>query len=292
VHGIHDDAQVTTARDVAKILNAAMENEQFAQLFCTINYTVPATNRSAARNLITGNYLISNENKDSVRIYYDGRVTGGRTGVANDGTRCIATTAESGELSVISVVLGAKSVYHEDGYSVSVFGGYNETSKLLDHTFDGHRSGQVISKDQAIVQCRVINGDSMVVLGSDRSVYTMLPEGFETKQLDYRYSHSGESFHAPIEKGTVLSKLEIWNGQQCIAQADLYAMNGVGEITDYIKEQAPTVEDHLGLTIFLTVILSLAGAAGILVLIRYILANLHYGTRKRPGRRKSYRRSR
>lgn len=291
VHGIHDDAQVTTARDIAKILNVALENEQFSELFCTVNYTVPATNRSAARNLVTGNYLISNENKDSVRIYYDGRVTGGRTGVAEDGSRCIATTAESGELSVITVVLGAASKYHEDGYSVSVFGGYNETSKLLDYTFDGHRSGQIVSKDQAIVQCRVINGDSMVVLGSDRSVFTMLPEGFTTDQLDYRYSHTGENFYAPIEKGTVLSKLEIWNGTQCIAQTDLYAMNSVDDIADYIKEQAPTTEDNLALTIVLVILLSLVGAAGVLIVIRYTLAKLPSGSRKR-GKRKSIRRSR
>lgn len=292
VHGIHDDAQVTTARDVARILKAAMENQQFAELFCTVNYTVPATNRSAARYLVTGNYLISNENKDSVQIYYDGRVTGGRTGVADDGTRCIAATAESGELSVISVVLGSTSKYHNDGYSVSVFGGYNETSRLLDYTFDGNRSGQIISKDQAVTQCRVINGDSMVVLGSDRSVFTMLPEGFTTQQLDYRYSHTGENFHAPIEKGDVISKLEIWNGTQCIAQADLYAMNSVDDITNYIKEQAPTADSNLALTIFLTVVLSLLAAAALLVVIRYALANLHSGPRKRSNSRRSHRRGR
>lgn len=290
VHGIHNDLQVTTARDMAKILDAAMDNESFAELFGTVNYTVPATNMSAVRNLVTGNYMISNENKDSVQIYYDGRVTGGRTGVTEDGLRCIAVSAEQGELSVISIVAGCESVYEDDGYTVRVYGGYNETELLLDHTFDGNRSGLIISKDQAMLQCRVINGDSMVVLGSDRSVYAMLPEGFRSEQLDFRYSHTGESFHAPIEKGAVVSQLEIWNGGQCIAQAELYAMNSVGDISDYIKEQAPTAEDNLALTIFLAVVLSLLGAFGILVLTRYILANLHSGVGKRGKKGTSHRR--
>ena len=60
-HGLHDPMQITTARDTAKILDYAMQNEVFREIFSSAEYTGPATNKSAERYLITGNYLMSME---------------------------------------------------------------------------------------------------------------------------------------------------------------------------------------------------------------------------------------
>ena len=87
VHGLHDDMQYTTARDMARILAKAMENEDFCHAFGSTYYKVPATNMSAERSVSTGNYLMNNG--DDVQIYRDTRVTGGRTAVTSTGYRSI-----------------------------------------------------------------------------------------------------------------------------------------------------------------------------------------------------------
>ena len=56
VHGLHDDDQYTTARDIAKILAVASENTLFMDVFSAVEYDMPATNKTDARNLVSGNY--------------------------------------------------------------------------------------------------------------------------------------------------------------------------------------------------------------------------------------------
>ncbi len=220
-HGL-DGAQYTTARDAARILSAAMENEQFAALFGTVYYDVPATNKSVQRNLSSGNYLM-----DAESIYYDSRVTGGRTGMMDSGARCIASVAERDKMRLVTVVLGAKSIYQDDGYTVRIIGGYRETSKLLDMGFEGFQPVQIFSENQAFLQRSVDGGDADVVIGPQTAASAILPVGIKQSDLVYRYTDVPGGLQLPVDKGALQSVVEVWHGNVCVAQADLYALNGV-----------------------------------------------------------------
>lgn len=222
VHGLYHKQQVTTARDTAKILEVALENETFAKIFCSAYYTVSATNKSEERSLVTNNFLMS---KDDTRAYFDERVTGGRTGVTQDGTRCIASSAEVDGMRLICVVMGSASEYRSDGRTVRSFGGFPETSAFLDICFDGYKSVQVIYDGQVLTQSPVVNGNNAVSLGVKTSVSTVLPKNFTAKQLSFQYTE--QSFSAPISAGDPLSTVEIWYENLCVGQAQLYAMNNV-----------------------------------------------------------------
>jgi len=178
-HGLYHSQQLTTARDTAKILEEALENEAFAKIFCSAYYTVPATNKSEERSLVTNNFLMS---KDDTRAYFDERVTGGRTGVTQDGTRCIASCAEVDGMRLACVVMGSASEYRSDGRKVRSFGGFPETSAFLDICFDGYKSVQVIYDGQVLTQYPVTNGNNAVSLGVKTSVSTVLPKDFTAKQ--------------------------------------------------------------------------------------------------------------
>ena len=221
-HGLYHQQQVTTARDTAKNLKAALENESFAKIFSSAYYTVPATNMSEERSLVTNNFLMS---QDDTRAYFDERVSGGRTGVTQDGTRCIASTAEVDGMKLICVVMGSASEYRADGKKVRSFGGFPETSAFLDICFEGYKSVQVIYDGQVLTQRPVINGNNAVSLGVTTSVSTVLPKDFTAKQLSFRYTE--ESFTAPITAGDPLSVVEIWYENLCVGQAQLYALNNV-----------------------------------------------------------------
>lgn len=223
VHGLHNDQQYTTARDVCRLLAQAIQNEKFCEIFETVSYTVPATNMSEERNLTSGNYLVNNR---SVEIYYDNRVTGSRTGVTTDRTRCVASVAKNGDLTLISVILGSVDTYKDDGYTVKNFGGYRETTALLDMGFNGYKTAQVFFAGQPIQQLNVPNGDSDLVIGPDTSAYSVLPYDADDKTLIYRYGDM-KNLTAPIEKGQKISELEVWSGSVCVARADLFALNKV-----------------------------------------------------------------
>ena len=146
VHGLPDENQYTTTRDIGRFLAAAVRDETFCEIFGTVNYDVPANNIAPERKLKTGNYLL-----DKDEIYYDQRVAGSRTGVLSDGSRCVASVAEENGLRAISIIIGAQSEFAPNG-ATKVFGGYNETSDLLDLGFADYRSKQLIYSGQVLLQ--------------------------------------------------------------------------------------------------------------------------------------------
>ena len=98
VHGLYEPMQFSTARDLAKILVKALENEAFMDAFSLIYYTVPATNLSEARELSNDNFML---NDSMMTIYLDYRVTGGRPAVTKTGERNLAVTAEQNGVGVL-----------------------------------------------------------------------------------------------------------------------------------------------------------------------------------------------
>lgn len=225
-HGLHDPQQVTTARDTAKILAYAMKNDMFRTIFTTAEYAVPATNKSAERYLITGNYMMSME---EVEIYFDERVTGGRTGVANDRTRCLATVAKSGSMELLCVVMGSASIYEEGGSRIRSYGGYNETKELLDRGFTGFCASQILYDGQALTQYDLPNADDLLTLGPHSQVSSVLPDNVTLADISFRYSIDGSQLRAPISAGDKVCSVEVWYGNLLLAETDLFALNDVRE---------------------------------------------------------------
>ncbi len=223
VHGLHDEEQFTSARDLARIVSTALKNESFTTYFSTVNYTVPATNLSEERKLSTGNFLM---NRDSMEIYYDERVTGGRTGLTEDGNRCLAASAKSNGLNLISIVMGSKSTYDDRG-NTQVYGSFKETTALFDAAFSGYKASRILFKEQALKQCSVVNGSNDVILGTKVDVSTVLPDTVTLADLSFQYSNIDQGFQAPISEGQKLSDLEVWYGTVCVAKAEVFAMNSV-----------------------------------------------------------------
>ena len=280
VHGLHHPEQYTTARDTARILGKAMKNEQFREIFGTVRYVVEATNRSPSRKLATGNFLM---NPDEIEIYYDTRVIGGRTGTTNDGDRCIAAAAEKDGLQMISVIMGAKSVYEQDGVKVRSFGGFPETSELLNHGFGAFKVSQVIYENQAIRQQPISNGDCDLTVCPNISVSTVLPSGTAMDQLSFIYQDI-QNLQAPIQKGDVVSVVEVWLGNLCVAQSDLYAMNQV----NVAGENAPITDEDKSADPWpaaLRIVVLLIVAALLFVLIRKGIYRFRNTMQKRKVRR-------
>lgn len=100
--GLPDPNHYTTAHDLAKILQAGLENKRFRKVLQTTSHTIPATNLSEARNLHTHMPLIAKESN----LYYEGCI-GGKTGNTNDAGHTLAVAAERNGRTYIAVTLRA-----------------------------------------------------------------------------------------------------------------------------------------------------------------------------------------
>ncbi len=266
VHGLHHGEQVTTARDVAKILKKALENETFREVFGAIRYTVEQTNKSESRHLSSQNYLMNNDKDIN---YFDERVTGSRTAVANDRSRSVASVSQVGDMELISVVIGSESVYEEDGYTIKVYGGFKETTQLLDMGFDGYKTAQIIHKNQIVLQNTVAGGSSDISVGSYEDACSVIPANAGAQELSYRYVDE-EQLSLPIEKGQRISTLQVWCGTVCIAQTELYAMNSV--VANAEQFGGNTTDNSGGG--FFTILLYVLGAGVIIVLLGFVVLSL------------------
>ena len=286
-HGLHDDQQFTTARDAARILAAAVKNEAFFTIFTAKQHTVAATNKSDLRSMQTGNFLVDPTSK----LYYDARVLGGRTGVTEDGKRCLASVADHNGMRLICVVMGTESEYQEDGYSAISIGGYKETTALLDAGSNGFKTAQIIYENQALRQITVASGDSDVIVGPQTSVITILPENVSSENLTFRYSDL--PLQAPVQAGQKVSHLQVWNGNMCVAQADLYAMNSVGQINDLLVLQNSGNGNRIVTTILLVAVCIACVAFVALFAVRGVgKLKMFIANRRKNRYHRSHRRSR
>ena len=286
VHGIYDELQVSTARDMARILTHAAKNELFMEAFTTVNYTVSPTNMSDVRELSSSNYMT---NDDMMTIYLDSRVTGGRTGVMDTGERNLAVTAERNGVKLVSVLFGAQSEFAENGYTVITFGSFYETSALLDLGFKGHQSVQLFYENQAVKQFEVQNGDSYVSTGVTRDVFALLPYGINEEDVIFRYSTDIEAIQAPVTTGDLVTSVQVWHNDICLAQADLIALHNV-KVKDIVETESLD-EDRTtsGFTILIIVAVIIAFFIILLFGRRIIFRMIrnHQIRRHRKNRRRS-----
>ena len=221
-HGLHDEDTYTTARDVCRILDYALENPDFQAMFCATVYTVPATNMSDAREILTTNWMMST---DTSKRYYDERVTGGKTGATDAAGRCVAFTAEGNGMEVLCIVMGAKATYAEDG-TIERFGSFEEGVELIDYALENFQYRQVFYAGQALAQYAVENGANDVVTQPETDVSTVLPVDLDEDALNWVYAESG-SISAPVAQGQKLGVVQVWYGSMCVAQTNMVAMNAV-----------------------------------------------------------------
>lgn len=96
-HGLPCETHYSTARDMALLAAAALENETFAAIVSTKRYTAPQNGTGAERLFVNHNKLLSR---------LDGAV-GVKTGFTRAGGRCLVSAATRGALTLVAVTLNA-----------------------------------------------------------------------------------------------------------------------------------------------------------------------------------------
>ena len=269
--GLSHEDQHTTARDLAKITEAALQIDMFVELFSAKKYTVPATNLSEERNILTTNHLMS---KETIRYKFDERVTGGKTGALSTTDRSVIATAESGGMRYLTVVMSAKATFSEDGQSLVTFGNFEETRELLNHGFGQYITRQLLSKDQVVGQFPVSGGENDIAANPSEALTVILPGDMKESEVSYQCIGRSNGVSAPVKRGDVVGTAEVWFQSICIGHCDLVAMYDVNEpgiynipLTPNIK---PASEFPWGTVLLISVIIVLsfivlAGAALIAV---------------------------
>src|SRR5690625_4522533 len=122
-HGLFDPNHVTTAADMAKITQYAMNNQLFREIFST---------KELKWNGQSWDTILFTHHKLMRERPYEG-ITGGKTGFVNESGFTLATTAEREDLSLIVITM--KSTSSSDAY--------NDTMNLLDYAIDNFKTTSI-----------------------------------------------------------------------------------------------------------------------------------------------------
>lgn len=217
-NGLPDARHVTTAHDLALIAREAMQNEKFAEVVATVNYTIPATNMSEARDVKNSNFMLYKRGKLEVdgveRPYkYDG-LKGIKTGYTNAAQGCLVEEAERKDLDLLCVTLHSENDMR-----------FQDAIKLLDWGFKNYKMKTLIPSDEEVASCEVRKGSekkvAAVPVSDIRVCVEKTSSGAKLDREDYTWKVQEKSFTAPVKKGKNAGQLKLYKEGRLIGVYDL-----------------------------------------------------------------------
>ena len=139
--GLPDENQHTTAHDMALIMQAAIQSVAFRTIAAATSYTIPATNKAAARNL-TSKFTMTDTGNSG---FYEGCI-GGKEGYTEASGSTLVCAAQRNGMTLISVVLkGASGQTAPDAASILNYGfDQFQIASLGDSDFSIISGGEVV----------------------------------------------------------------------------------------------------------------------------------------------------
>ena len=256
--GLHEDDHYTTARDLSIIAMECMKNEHFREIVAMPEYTVPATNLSDARDLVSSNLLLWDETERH-KIYvgndlrypkYDGTI-GIKTGYTPQAGGCLVAACEKDGTRLLSVVMECTDM-----------GRFADTIKLFNWGFENYKTYTVLHGGYSFGDVKVKHGefnkveavlltDVAYTLPADASVDIMSAQAVLQ-----------ESIKAPVKKGDDVGVITLYEGDEPVGTYRAVAAKSIAEggLLSYfgIEDSTAKVIGRIALVAIVLLVLALA----------------------------------
>lgn len=289
VHGLDTSECTTTARDMARIYRAALQDETMRKILETTDYTKPATNKNPGKDgqgtsFRTQNYMMD---EGVIQDFRDQRVKGGMASYNPVYGASLVINAEDNNMEYIGVILNAIRVTVPDkDWVVTTYGNFNEMAELLKLGFDSFKNKRILYNGQALGQFVVSGGECDVVGQCSVDVDSVVPIAAHMDNLIMNFKIVDGNLTAPIQKGEMIATMQIEYRGSVMAEAEVYAMNNVKRSDNNgITIYSATPRDQGGGSGFLSV-LGTIFVIGFGIAAAYLAFNAYMRNRIRARRRK------
>lgn len=270
--GLPADGHYSSARDLATIMAAALDYQEFVEIAGSASWDLPATELQSARTLTNTNALL-----DSTSTAYVEAAYAGKTGYTSDAGRCVVAAATQDTMDVVCVVLGADNVADANG----VYPSFTCAKTLLEWGLSAWQTIDLVSAGQVVgtVDVRLSKDGETVDAVSDGALTATVPAEVTTANITYELKRdddsSDEAFAAPIEEGAALGYADVlvdgsWTASTSVSAASEMRLSYVQFAMDWLSEPM-----HL--------ILAIVVAVGVLVVTGILGSAL---SRRRRERRR------
>lgn len=222
-HGLDDANHYTTALELAKLTDYAMDNETFAKIVGTKSTTIYINNQS--RQINNTNELLGVLNG----------VVGVKTGFTNNAGRCLVTETKRNNMDIITIVLGADTKKDRTKDSVN----------LIEYTFSRYKmynlEEQIIkefNKWKNINEKRILiikgkTSNPKLALGAIEKATIPI---CDNDKIEYSINALTE-IEAPVEQWNVMGTLTVKLNGEILENIDIVNVNEVQkrDWKDYFK---------------------------------------------------------
>lgn len=203
VTGLDELGQYTTARDLAKIMRAAMEYPELTAMLGVRNYEVnPIVGQKQQRATV-------NSMLRPITDSYYSKLEFGRTGYADEAGRCMVSVAKDGGYRYMAVVLGSAAA---DGTDRAI-AHFEDTQNLYEWAFNNFSYKTLLSEGQPVAQLPVDLAWSTDTVGlvSGGSFGTVVPNEWDVTSVILKpILTNADGVDAPVEKATHYGVIELY----------------------------------------------------------------------------------
>ncbi len=222
VHGLDEENHYSSAYDMAMIARELLKYEDILKFTSVYEEYLQKSDGSKIW-LVNTNKLVR---------FYPG-VDGLKTGYTEQAGYCLTATAKKNNLRLISVTMGEESIEKRS----------QDTVKLLNYGFNSYKVNLIKSKGEILGKVKVNKGkkeyvDVMLVNDAIELLKT------NDKISKYEFKLKIDTVKAPVKKGDIIGKVEIYNEQkELINTSDITVMENVlkANFFDYFKRNIKQV---------------------------------------------------
>lgn len=230
-HGLDDANHYTTALELAKLTDYAMDNEIFAKIVGTKSTTIYINNQS--RQINNTNELLGVLNG----------VVGVKTGFTNNAGRCLVTETKRNNMDIITIVLGAdtkkdrtKDSVNLIEYTFSKYKMYNLEEQIIE---EFNKWKNINEKRILIIKGKTSN--PKLALGAIEKATIPI---CDNDKIEYSINALTE-IEAPVEQWNVMGTLTVKLNGEILENIDIVNVNEVQkrDWKDYFKIVLNRFED-------------------------------------------------
>ena len=259
--GLHDEEHYSTAYDLAQIAKYCMQNDVFRSFVSMPTCTIAATDMYEERYFRNTNDMLNSKSE-----YYDENIIGIKTGYTSQAKNCLISGYQSGNVELISVVLGAPASVGDKGSS----GKYTDTKTLFNYGINSFSYKNIGLAGQAVTQIEVEHASKdtkNLDLVLEKNIETFISNSIDLETLKPEIKIN-ENIFAPISANDILGTAT-------------YTIDGISYTTNLLASHDVEASTYLQniLKIFLSII------------ILFIVYELMYSKKKGRNKKKKNKKS-
>lgn len=200
--GLDDNNHYSTASDVLKVFNYALNNKEFKKIITTNKYTTSNKEHTFTSVKVRA---------DSLGMNY---ISGGKTGTTESAGLCLATLANYDNTDFILVTARA-------AYSRTIPRQFLDHQKIHEYVRDNYDYKEIINKKNILVTLptKYLKEDKIDIT-SNKNIKMYLDNSFNKKDITYKYS-GNKIITSKMHKNEKIGKVKVYYNKELLTTIDV-----------------------------------------------------------------------